>query len=148
MKYYIIPLSLVLFVALAGHAQTTISFGYDDSGNRNLREVISLKSATTQKGAATDEQDDLTGTSTESLVGMNKVRIYPNPTRGVLRIDFPALMNQKAMLTVYGSNGRVLINQQAYGNNTEIDLSNYPGGFYIMRIVIGQEQKEWKILKD
>lgn len=145
MKYYIISLLVALFVSLSGHAQTTISFEYDDSGNRNLREVISLKSASVPNSLTNGNQEE---EILESLIGVQETRIYPNPTKGLLRIDFPALTGQKTAITVHDQSGKLVIQQSDSGRRATVDLSNYPSGFYIMRITIGQDQKEWKIIKD
>jgi YD repeat-containing protein len=129
-------------------AQITYKFTYDDSGNRESR--IVLKSASVP--VDTLQVDTLQAKQVEKplddLVGLQKTRIYPNPTKGLLRIDFPGLNNSESMIRVYDPNGRLIVQKSAISSGNEVDLSAHPSGFYIMVIQIGQEKKEWKIIKE
>jgi len=137
-----------LFVVLASettHAQSNFEFTYDASGNRLTRAVILLKSATIPG-------DSLQAKKTEKIVddeiGLQKTRIFPNPTKGKLSIEFPELSNEESTICVYDPNGRQIVKKSAVSTGNEVNLSSYPPGFYIMVIHIGQEKKEWKIIKE
>lgn len=135
----------VLFSATA-NAQLNYGFTYDSRGNRVTRALIVLKSGaiptdTLQAKKIEKPLDD--------LVGLQKTRIYPNPTKGLLRIDMPALTEQEAIISLHDSNGRLIIQQPAVELNNELNLSTYPSGIYIMSIQIGRnDRKEWKIIKE
>ena len=140
----LLTMLLSVFISVVCHAQTTVEFTYDNSGNRITRTVISLKSAGIQPGSSdSDQEDELL----EDQIGLQATRIYPNPTKGLLRIDFPNLDNQEAAIRVFDSHGKLIVQQPAAGS-TEVDLSIYPPGFYIMTIHVGQDRKEWKIIKE
>lgn len=143
MKHKVYLLAVLLVTALAGFAQTTVEFTYDNSGNRITRTVIGLKSATIGDGELSEQALK----PIEDQVGLQETRIYPNPTKGLIRIDFPTMESQEASFRVYDSHGKLIIQQSASTSN-QVDLSNYPSGFYIMVIRIGQEKKEWKIIKE
>jgi hypothetical protein len=134
----------VLFSGTA-HAQTNYGFTYDASGNRITRAIILLKSATIPVDSLQAKKAE---EILEDQIGLQKTRIYPNPTKGMLRIDLPALSDQEAILRVYDQSGRLVIDKSAISNGNEVDLSASPSGFYIMVIHIGQEKKEWKIIKE
>lgn len=134
----------VLFSAQA-HAQTNYGFTYDACGNRLTRAVILLKSATIPGDSLQAKKEEKT---LDDQIGLQKTRIYPNPTKGMLRIDFPSLSNTEPMICVYDPNGRQIVKKSAVSAGNEVDLSSYPSGFYIMVIHIGQEKKEWKIIKE
>lgn len=129
------------------YAQSKIEFGYDNNGNRVSREVIVLatKSATIPSDTLHAKQVER---PLDELVGLQKIRIYPNPTKGMLRIDFPELANQQPIIRMYDQSGRMIIQKTAQTSGNEVDLSIYPPGFYLMVIQTGQDMKEWKIIKE
>jgi hypothetical protein len=78
---------LLISVLYSAHAQTNYEFTYDACGNRLTRAVITLKSATTPDSIFAQIKDEIQ----EDMIGLQKVRIYPNPTKGLIRIDLPTL---------------------------------------------------------
>ena len=147
MKKYLLLAGLlsVFFISATVHAQTNYGFTYDASGNRLTRAVILLKSATVPGDSLQSKKEEKT---LEDQIGLQKARIYPNPTKGLLQIDFPSLSDQETAIRVYDPNGRLIVQKPAISSGNEIDLSAHPTGFYIMVIHIGQEKKEWKIIKE
>lgn len=146
MKLIYMVIVLLLAVAVApfiAQSQTVVEFTYDNSGNRITRTVISMKSTTIGNG----ELGEQSLKPLEDQIGLQETRIYPNPTKGLLRIDFPSLDTREAMVQVYDSHGKLIIQQSASISN-EVDLSSCPSGFYIMIIRIGQDKKEWKIIRE
>ena len=134
--------AIILTSIITVSAQDKISFKYDLSGNRTDRKVIEL----TQKNASIaqgDKQKEL-----KDQLGIQEVRIYPNPTKGLLKIDFPDLSKTGAILSVHNLQGGMLIQKQAQEIGNELDLSAYPSGLYILVIQAGEERKEWKIVKE
>ena len=106
--------------------------------------MILLKSATISDTLQAKKAEKIL----EDQIGLQKTRIYPNPTKGMLRIDLPSLTDQEAILKVYDQSGRLIMNNPVVSSGNEVDLSSSPTGFYIMVIQIGQERKEWKIIKE
>jgi hypothetical protein len=142
-------LLLLLFAVLCseiGHAQTKYGFTYDASGNRVTRAVVLLKSATVPTDSVLAKE---LKTPLDDQIGLQKTRIYPNPTKGLLRIDLPALTEKEAIISLHDSNGKLIIQHAAVELNNELNLSSYPSGIYIMSIQISRnERKEWKIIKE
>jgi hypothetical protein len=142
-------LALLLFAVLfsvTAQSQTTYQFTYDNSGNRFTRSVILLKSATIPNDSLVAKE---LKTPLDDQIGLQKTRIYPNPTKGLLRIDLPALNEQEAIIRLHDSTGRLIIQQTAVEVNNELNFSTYPSGIYIMSIQVGQnDRKEWKIIKE
>lgn len=143
--YLLVCLLVAVLFSVTVHAQAALEFTYDDSGNRLTRGLIHLKSATIPADSTLAQQMKK---PLEDQVGLQKTRIYPNPTKGMLRIDFPSLTDQDATIKVYDPSGRLIVQKSAISSGNEVDLSAYPSGFYIMIIHIGQEKKEWKIIKE
>jgi YD repeat-containing protein len=140
---FILSFLLLLLGNLSGNAQTTYSFTYDAAGNR-LSRIIPLKSARIAN------QDTLANKQKtfDDLIGNRPVKIYPNPTKGLLKVEFPFVEETSATLMVYSAQGALVRSIQVTSTFTEIDLSNQPSGMYILRIGIGELSSEWKIIKD
>lgn len=77
-----------------------------------------------------------------------EIRIYPNPTKGLLRIDIPNLDGANITLDVFDSHGRLLIRKDAQAIGNQLDLSAYPTGMYILLIRTETDKQEWKIIKE
>ena len=139
----VIPIVLLLLGNLSGNAQTTFSFTYDAAGNR-LSRIIPLKSA------SIENKDTLANNQLtfEDLIGNRPVKIYPNPTKGLLKVEIPFTDEPSATLKIFSLQGGLVISKDVSSVFTEIDLSNQPAGMYILRIGIRELTSEWKIIKD
>lgn len=140
------------------YAPMKVTFAYDLAGNRTSRtSAITLKSSKyihqpdslnaeniVQDQASLFEKDSLKYTDLEQ-----KVKIFPNPTKGQLKTELSGFdPSDKIGIYVYNSAG-ALIQQKVPATTSEIiDLSAYPIGLYIMRIVVGEKVSEWKIIKE
>lgn len=141
--FLIVSIFLLLLSNLAGNAQTTYSFTYDASGNR-LSRVIPLKSA------RIENKDTLANQlkTFEDMIGNRPVKIYPNPTKGLLKVEIPFTEEASATIRIFNLQGALVKNQEVTSTFTEIDLNDEPSGMYILRISIGELSSEWKIIKD
>jgi hypothetical protein len=134
-------------------ALNTIEFYYDASGNRYLRKVITFKS-NSFKSARIESQTKLTKTKParekfEDNRGGQKITIYPNPTQGQIKVEITgADLTQKTVYYIYNTSGKLIMQKAAIAGSDNIDLSNYANGIYILRIIIGDNLSEWKIVKE
>lgn len=133
-------LALVL-VPLAGYSQNNFEFGYDNAGNRTSRAIIALKSASAQDGLTAINP-------VEEKIGFATTLIYPNPTKGLLHLEISAETAQEASCTVHDINGKLISQNDSFQNQTDINLSSHPAGIYILRVIIGNDSKEWKVIKE
>lgn len=144
-KISLIPIWALLalsLISLLGNAQPTIEYDYDDNGNRISRTVITLKGANVTTGPEAQAPEP-----TIDKIGFQEARIYPNPTKGLLRVELPSLETQDGIIRVFDSHGKLIREKQASQTN-QVELSNHPSGFYFMQVIIGREKKEWKIIKE
>lgn len=145
LKYILGSVFIILLISSVCNAQT-YSFHHNARGHRDYRTVISLRSATipTDSLLAKELNKPL-----EDEIGLQKTVIYPNPTKGMLQVDLPELAERKAVIRVFDSGGKLVIQKTAVESSNEVDLSDFPSGFYIMSIQIeNNNRKEWKIIKD
>ncbi len=60
------------------------------------------------------------------------VKFYPNPTTSVLNIEAKDLCH----IAVFNTIGQCLIEHDASGNTTNIDLSHFENGMYVIRLTL------------
>lgn len=128
--------------------QTTFAFTYDDSGNRTARTILLLKRAITANSETELQMPEYKHEQIEENIGSSIVKIYPNPTDGLLNIELHNKNGQKTFIRLYNVNGKMLIDKIVYDQNTVIDLSEQPAGIYILNVTIENKTMEWKIIKD
>jgi len=80
-----------------------------------------------------DQLSDIEQISSES-----RIRVYPNPSTGILYIESPA----KVYSSFYDAEGRIIKQSE----QPEIDLSNYPKGMYFYTIQAKETIKTGKII--
>lgn len=142
-NFFIIPILFCLLGSLSGKAQTTHYFEYDAAGNRSSRSILLFKSVNIEN------TDSLSTLKTfEDQIGNLKVKIYPNPTQGLLKVEIPVQEEISATITVLTIQGALVKKLQVSGAITEIDLRSQSPGVYLMQISIGEAISEWKIIKE
>lgn len=85
----------------------------------------------------------------EEQVGNITVHVFPNPTtqKITLRIDnYPDLV--KGELLLYNISGQFIRKYAITAYSTELNLSDYPGGTYLLRLQMNNYHDEWKIIKN
>jgi hypothetical protein len=146
-RYYLqaVLLIVVLAASLPALAQTKVfEYEYDASGNRIQREFIQLKSATAPGGAGLSEQQEIL----EDALDGHGIKIYPNPTKGKIKVSIAGLEKELARVLVFSPQGRLIADKKFTGPENTVDLSAQPAGMYLMKIVIGGLSTDWKIVKD
>ena len=133
----------LLFVSICPmlHAQGKVKFGYDAAGNRISRTIVFAP-----RSAPAQEEEQPT-VYTEMLSEI-KVKIYPNPTTGLLKVEISNLPeDQTAHIWLYAMSGQLIHTFRDVSQSVSIDISREPAGVYVMKIVAGERQTEWKIIK-
>ncbi len=165
MKNKIFSALFILILSGNGYAQTPIRYEYDRVGNVILRYKISVQNL--QRTI----QEKTSGTNPEPIAG-KAMKVYPNPTRGVVKIVFSGMGDAIDIQTrlynscrievkkfnadaidiqtrLYNSKGSLL--KSEIGNSSapiSIDMSSYPPNWYILKVIAGKEAKEFKIIKE
>lgn len=135
-----ITLGSLLFWAIAAFSQSqAVEYLYDNAGNRCVRHIIplSFKSATMPDSVLSRD-----------VISGKDFTIYPNPTEGMLTVRIGGLDgNESVLLQVSDLKGRVLISEKETEPFRTIDLTMHPMGMYILTATLGDERREWKIIK-
>jgi M6 family metalloprotease-like protein len=118
------------FHADAGSNFHTITVAYDGCKIQPIPSVLRLASAI----VASSEQDVLA--TEESRASMNELKIYPNPSDGIIHFERIASHNSAGQLDVYNSTGNLIYHQDYLAPNTNtLELIGHPAGMYYLKIV-------------
>lgn len=123
------------------HAQNKIKYSYDSAGNRTKREIV--LSATRSILSEENEQVPYI-----EEMQSHEIKIYPNPTKGILNIKITGLDKAKGFISIYNIVGKLIEKTELSDNNQTFDLSAQPNGIYIMQIRIEDKISSWKIIKE
>ena len=138
MRYFLI-ISL-LFIATNLPAQN-VTYEYDDAGNRIERAIIpqSMMKSSSSMPISTPMED---------IVAEHRLKIYPNPTKGMLSVEIGNYSSDlQADFRILDMTGRTINTQKAKSGTVYFDLSNHPSGVYLLRININGEIVTWKVIK-
>jgi hypothetical protein len=144
-RYYI--LLLLSGIALNVFSQNRVTYDYDAAGNRlsGLSSQLRMAAITDQK---TEDEID-----TEEVyfdkIDLSNIRIYPNPTKGILKIEITRMSEENPInIQLYDMSGRMLINEQNAAPFTDLNISGQPDGTYILTIFTDNRTTHWKIIKE
>ena len=119
-----------------------IKYTYDNAGNRLTRQKEIVVQT---RGALSDEEEP---SVYEEELSETKVTIYPNPTRGMLKIDISGVEKfENARISLYLT-GKLLQQWAGISQSNAIDLSERTPGMYIMQVVYNGKISSWKIIKE
>jgi Secretion system C-terminal sorting domain len=153
MKTHKITTLTALLIMLWNLGQAQVNYIYDANGNRISRNTVMLMAQSADSlpdslGIHQIEDYLKLQSDYKEQLGEQTIYIYPNPTQGAFAVqitNMAAVKNRKMLLT--GMNGREISRKENFNELTEFDLSNYESGTYILRILLGDKQTTWKIVK-
>ncbi|MEO1261760.1 MAG: T9SS type A sorting domain-containing protein [Bacteroidota bacterium] len=103
-------------------------------------------------GIAYDENADCTVPTKEILAIENSLRLYPNPTSGLLNITFKNEKYQQFEMSIVDVIGRTVYTQGVPSTSVHfyeiIDLGNLDAGVYFLKIQTEEGQVVRKLVKD
>lgn len=118
-----------------------VSFSYDNAGNRVKREIIVETKSVPSK-------DNLNPEYFSEILSEKEVRIYPNPTDGLLKVEICGFEDSdECSLAIFNMSGQQLHKKNVMNPLTDIDITSQANGMYIFHIVLNGEETSWKIIK-
>lgn len=85
----------------------------------------------------------------KETIGDRNIKLIPNPLKGALGVEvWGGDSDQELRLIVYNESGSALSVQVATEGLNPIDMSQYPKGWYTLRVVTINDKKEFKIIKE
>lgn len=150
MKIYYSLLFLLLMMSGVVKSQTAVwgvSYEYDAAGNRTQRMMKTLY-LSGAKSVAADTTESIAPMIEEA--GNRQIVLYPNPTRGMLKVNINGgEWNDRYQTVVYDQNGRVVTRNQMVGDgDMDVDLTGQSTGYYFLHLMVNDERKTYKIIKE
>lgn len=140
-----ILLNVVMLLAFIGvQAQTSVvEFGYDDAGNRVLRQI---KIDKVERSDQTPFSDSLYAPLPDQH--LEGVRVYPNPASETVNIVFTTLPeDEKAEFVLSDMHGRLLEQNSILHTLTLLSIKHLGKGTYLLLIKAGAKNEKFKIVK-
>lgn len=141
----------ILFLIINCLHGQTITFAYDDNGNRISRVWVAerLKSGIIQFPIVDSEEIALANPEEFLQEGELSTYVYPNPSRGIIRINISNMpLNSRTEARLYDLSGTELFVKRNFESDSEMDISKLKDGIYILRIKINEILFDWKIVKN
>jgi hypothetical protein len=136
-------LFLLSFVS-TGFAQNTVSYAYDNAGNRISRVIVLNSSKSPQV-----KKDSIAPAPVVEQLGDRKILVYPNPTKGALAVEITGGSDKDGIrIVLFSAQGIQLKNLKTTTGTTAIDMHLYPPGWFILRVLAGDKVTEFKIIKE
>ena len=124
------------------------SYTYDYAGNRLIRDIVELKKT---NPVDTSQTNSLVQDSVQKSIvkfGNATVSVFPNPTPGIAQIEVGGeLPESVSTIQVFDLTGKSILSTTFNERSTNIDLSAYPNGKYILKIICNNKSKEWILIK-
>jgi len=146
---YTFILFCILYISPSLSAQN-ITFDYDAAGNCILKyKTVTLVSHIKSGGSGNNSSDSIQQQPQKEMIGEREVSIYPNPTQGALKIEIKGTpIESPIYFYISDINGRILAQKESPDALYTYDMTSYPKGVYLLRVVIDGKKKEWKIIKE
>ncbi len=128
---------------LGSYDDSGIEFSYDKHGNRISRRVILLKSS-----SASADSVEQVYPIIEDLTDKYRFIIYPNPTKGELRIEIQGGEFESGEINIYSLSGILLLSTRDISRSNYLDLIEFNSGAYVMRVMVDGFVSEWKLIKE
>jgi hypothetical protein len=127
------------------YSQTNFTFTYDAAGNLTQRIYeVNMQASQARKGNPSKDSSNVV-----ALSDRLKVTIFPNPTKGELKIQVSGVENNVEVdLALYNPNGQVMLRRKGQQGLSEMDLSGYADGWYLLKVQSGVTVLNFKIIKD
>jgi len=131
-----------LVLDLSQHIDTTVKIRFHFTSNHSV----------TRPGSYIDDfkvygRDKSIDGIDKNLSESATIQCYPNPARNTVTVETSASLIA-GMLSINDINGQPLIIRQITSPKTQIDISNLPGGVYIIRLTNDQNVQVGKFIKE
>ena len=154
-KKYIImkkqlPILLLFSFIFSFHAHSQrVEFAFDTAGNRISRTIILPAPMSETRSIQVEYEPEL---ETEPFVeqqGEREIRIFPNPTRGMLAVEIRGgETNDAVRLSLFDMQGRLLQTiESSAGVIQQVDMSAYPPGTYVLQLQIENQTMSYRIIR-
>ncbi|MFO7938969.1 MAG: T9SS type A sorting domain-containing protein [Bacteroidales bacterium] len=151
MKHLIIIALLTVTTAFC-YGQKVV-FGYDKGGNRTTRSyaqtrqpVVQEVIPTSPEGESGNAENNKQKESVQDITEKD-VKIYPNPTQGRLRVVISQSERPRGTMELFSLTGQRMLSRPVTQFENTLDITEFPAGTYLLRLTMGQQVIDKKIIK-
>jgi hypothetical protein len=141
----------VLLLNVASYAQTDVmkrEYEYDLAGNRVLRMVVLLDDGSPGHKSMSSKFDSAQRDFLTDKAGDISLKIFPNPTTSIVTLEVDSKTEAiNGTISIHTLQGSTIHTQTFNSYVTDIDLSIYTSGTYLINIYINGKATYWKIIK-
>lgn len=84
----------------------------------------------------------------ENNIVLNNVKVYPNPTEGIINVELELLDAKNVNIQVLNSLGQILMNESLSQQNSSLNLKHLSTGIYFLKINSANGNGVIKIIKE
>ncbi len=137
-------ITFLLFVTMAVLASSlfsqNIKFTYDAAGNRTGRDVVYLKET---------KVADTAFFSKKGVVDDVQIVISPNPNGGIFSVSLQNLrQDEPVKIFLHDLSGKLIFKRENCTAYTVVDIATRQNGMYILSVIVNNEKKTWKVIKE
>ncbi|MDG1477116.1 MAG: T9SS type A sorting domain-containing protein, partial [Vicingaceae bacterium] len=79
---------------------------------------------------------------------LQNLKIFPNPTNGIINIEFENKYSKNINIQVFNIYGKVILNEKNKSQKITINLKSYTNGIYFVKLYNENDNKTFKIIKE
>jgi|GEM_PF-1523172 len=87
-----------------------------------------------------------TGITSVNEMSENNIKLYPNPAKDHVNIEFATGNDYSANVSIFDAQGRIAMEEIISNGNTQLNVSNLKQGVYIVRITTSNNNKTVKLV--
>lgn len=143
--FQLLLLAGMLLSPFVGWTQSAeVHFTYDACGNRILKSLQLKK--TEENGKYVEGRNAFLDTATDYIKEI-EVGLYPNPTNGKFTVTLSGNTSSTLEAILTTATGVVIERHRFSDSQHEFDLSAHPSAIYILKLILDNETRTWKIVK-
>lgn len=121
-----------------------------DDGRCICKDSTAILAASTELSTSfTNGCNSFNATNTTDQIIENRVKIFPNPTSSELFLEINhASFTEEDRISLFSVLGEQLYSSRIYSQQSQINLSDYPKGVYILVATVNGISKTVKVLKE
>lgn len=143
MKTLFVTICIFLFTITSLMAQqSAVVFEYDSAGNRILRTMLVKKLSEAGSTQFPAEAHPHVGNQQNQ-----EIKVYPNPTDGIVNIEFGLQLRQNGTYTLSAINGLLIMQGNLTSTINMLNMKDLAKGTYILLVETDEVKEKFKIVK-
>lgn len=142
----LLTLIMLAFASVSIAQNATVTYLYDDCGNR-IQRTIGFKKSDDKSPVKNAPNDEVWLADVNDSFAGASLSLFPNPTADRFYL---VLFGQEAIsvhATLCTMEGSIIDERDITHSNEEFDLSGKAAGIYLIHLRASNETKTWKIIK-